>query len=198
MPMMPRSARMTRGFTIVETMVTSTIFLSVGLMAVMWLNGASDLWWTTNTQAHVRETAHLAVNRMVFELRMGTRVGAGSPPNVAIPAAPNNTSITFYLPADLDPFDGNTTIVDALGDIEWDAANPVQYTYVPAQRQLLRVAGAQQTVIASDVTAARFDDAATDPTLGLNEVKVTITVQRLSPQQRTLSATSTEIVKFRN
>ncbi len=184
-----------QGFTLIETMVVGTIFLSMGLVAVMWLNGASDLWWTTNTQAEVRESVHLAVNRVAAELRSSTRTAAGSPPNTSIPAAPGNTTMTCYLPADLD---GNGKITDAIGNTEWDNANPVQYVYVPAQRQLQRVQGAQQVVLANDVLSVRFDDASIDPSLSTNEIRISLTLQKTSPQQRTVSATSTEIVKLRN
>ena len=195
---MATACRTQQGFTLIETMVTGTILLSMGLVATMWLNGSSDLWWTTNTRAEVRENVHLAVSRMAAELRSGTRVAATTPPNASIPPAPGNTTMTFYLPADLDPLDGNTTIVDAIGNIEWDNSTPIQYVYVPAQRQVLRIQGAQQVVIANDVVSVQFDDASIDPSLNANEVRVTLTLQKTSPQQRTLSATSTEIVKLRN
>ncbi|PIQ83195.1 MAG: hypothetical protein COV75_08650 [Candidatus Omnitrophica bacterium CG11_big_fil_rev_8_21_14_0_20_63_9] len=185
------------GFTLVETMVAGTIFLSMSLIATLWLTGVSDVWWTTNTQSHVRQQAHQAVARMADELRLATRTAAASPPNLAVPAVPNNTSMTFYLPADTN--DANTTIVDAIGEIEWpNPAVPIQYVYVPASRQVQRVQGGQITILATDVQAARFDDVTTDPTLSLDEVRISLTVQRVTPQQRTVTATSTEIIRARN
>jgi type II secretory pathway pseudopilin PulG len=184
------------GFTLVETMVAGTILLSLGLVAVLWLNGVSDLWWTSNTQADARAAAHQAVNRMAADIRSGTRAAAGSPPNLSIPAAPGNTAITFYLPAD-GLLDSNTTIIDDIGDIEWDF-NPIQYVYVPAQARLQRVQGGTTTVIANDVLGVLFDDVTTDATLHLDEVKITLTLQKTTPQRRTVSATSTEVVKLRN
>lgn len=185
------------GFTFVETMVAGTIFLSMSLIATLWLTGVSDVWWTTNTQSHVRQQTHQAVARMADELRLATRTAAASPPNLTVPAVPNNTSMTFYLPADTN--DANTTIVDAIGEIEWpNPAVPIQYVYVPASRQVQRVQGGQITVLATDVQAARFDDVTTDPTLSLDEVRISLTVQRVTPQQRTVTATSTEIIRARN
>jgi hypothetical protein len=176
-------------------MVAGSILLSMSLIAMLWLTGVSDLWWTTTTQSEVRTRSQQAVNRLVSELRSATRIAAGSPPNAVIPAAPGNTTMTFYLPGDLDL---NGLIIDAAGNTEWDAAAPIQYVFVPAQQQLIRIQGAQQTVIANNVTAAAFDDRNTLATLANNEVQVSLTVQRTTPQRRTVSATSVEIVKLRN
>jgi hypothetical protein len=176
-------------------MVAGSILLSMSLIAMLWLTGVSDLWWTTNTQADVRIRSQQAVNRMVSELRSATRTAAGAPPNAVIPASPLNTSITFSLPADLDL---NGLIIDANGNTEWNNAAPVQYVFVPAQQQLVRIQGGQQTVLASDVLAATFDDRTTVPTLSNNEVRMSLTVQRTTPQRRTVSATAVEIVKLRN
>ncbi|OGX38920.1 MAG: hypothetical protein A3C53_02305 [Omnitrophica WOR_2 bacterium RIFCSPHIGHO2_02_FULL_68_15] len=176
-------------------MVTGSILLSMSLIAMLWLTGVSDLWWTTTTQGEVRTRSQQTVNRIVSELRSATRATQTAPPNATIPAPPANTSVTFFLPADLDL---NGLIIDAAGNTEWDVAFPVQYVFVPAQQQLLRIQGGQQTVMANDVTAAAFDDRGTLATLSNNEIRVSLTVQRTTPQRRTVSATSVEIVKLRN
>lgn len=192
-----RSFRSTcRGFTFVETMVAGTLFVSMSVLVTLWLTGVSDVWWTTNTQSHVRQQSHQAVARMASELRSATRTGLGSPPNAMIPAPPGNTTLTLYLPADTAA-DSNTTIVDDLGEIQWDNT-PIQYVYVPALRQVQRVQGAQTVVLATDVHAVRFDDVTTDPTLNVDEIRIRLTVQRMTPQRRTVTATSTEIIRARN
>ena len=176
-------------------MVAGGILVSMSLIAMLWLTGVSDLWWTTGTQSEVRIRSQQAVNRIVSELRSATRTAPASPPNAVIPAAPGNTTMTFYLPKDIDL---NGLIIDANGNTEWDVGAPVQYTYAPAQRQLLRTQNGQQTVMASDVSAAAFDDRTTLAALGANEVRVSLTVQRTTPQGRTVLASSSEIVKLRN
>ncbi|MBI2104361.1 MAG: hypothetical protein HYT90_02095 [Candidatus Omnitrophica bacterium] len=183
------------GFTLVETMVAGTLLVSLSLVAALWLAGVSDLWWTATTQGEVRRAAQQAMNRMVDELRSATRTAIGSPPNASIPAAPGNTAATFYLPADED---GNGLIIDAVGNTEWDTPNPVQYAYVPAQRQLVRIQGGQQRILANDIAAISFEDALLNPALYQNEMKITLTMQRTTPQRRTVSATAVEIVKLRN
>lgn len=177
-------------------MVAGGILVSMSLIAMLWLTGLSDLYWTSTTQSDVRMLSQMSVNRMLNELRSGTRTsGTVSPPRAAIPAAPNNTSVTFYLPVDVD---GDGLIINATGDTEWNVNTPVQFVYVPAQRQLVRVQGAAQTVLANDVLAATFQDQTMDATLSNNEIRVSLTVQRITPQRRPVSATSVEIVKLRN
>ena len=189
----PASGRM--GFTLVETMVAGTIMLSMSLIATLWLTGMSDLWWTTTIQSELRMQGQQVMNRLLAELRSGTRTAAGSPPNATIPAVPNNTSMTFYLPRDLD---NNGTIIDATGNTEWDVANNVQYVYDAGQRQLLRVQGGNTLIFARDVSGVTFEHSGINAALRPNEVKITLTLQRTTPQRRTVSATAVEIVKLRN
>ena len=184
-----------RGFTIVETLVVSGLLGSIALIAAVSIAGTSDLWATASTQNQVRTVAQLATRRMVDELRNATRAAAGSPPNLAIPALPNNTGITFYVPRDLD---GDGLITDANGLTEWDNANPIQYTRNVAQQQLIRTRAGVQQVLANGVTDVRFDDITMDGTLGSNELRVRVTIQAPTSNRRTLTSASNEIVRLRN
>lgn len=179
-----------RGFTFLETLVAGGILMSLGLVVVMWLSSVSDLWWTSTTQSQVRTTAEQLINRLTDELKNGTRTAAASPPNATIPASPNNTAITFYLPT--------SQVIDASGNIQWDAATAIQYVYVPAAQELRRVAGGVPVTLSGGVTSVRFEDSTINAALYTNEIRVILTVQQRSPQQRTMSATATEIVKLRN
>ncbi len=184
-----------RGFTFVETMVASGILLALSSMTLMWMMGGADLWWTTNTQSELRTNVQLATFRLEQDLRNGTRTSVLVPsPNVVIPAPPNNTSLTLYLPTDLD---GNLLIIDANGNTEW-SVTPVQYTYNAGAKQLLRTAGVVQTVIANDVQAVSFNDVTSDATLSTRHVKITLTLQKKTPQNRTVTATAVSVVKLRN
>jgi len=181
--------------------VAGGILVSMSLMAALWLSSTMDLWWTSTSQSYVREAAQQAATRMVSELRSATRTAAASPPNATIPAAPGNTTMDFYLPTDLD---GNGLIIDAVGNTEWNLAAPllnptrVQYVYDAGSRQLQRRQGGQTVVLASGVTAAAFADRGIDGTLRTNEVRVSLTLQARTPNGRTVSASSSEIVKLRN
>ncbi len=196
--------RLVWGFTLIETMVAGSLLVSLSVVTMVWLGGAADLWWTSSAQQQAREAVEQASSRMVRELRMGTRAAGASPPNAAIPAPPGNTQMEFYLPADLDPNDGNTTIVDAIGNIEWSLAPPpnnptrVQYVYDAPSRQLRRIQGGQTVVLANGVTAATFADAGIDPSLRANEIRVTLTAQQTTPLRRAVASTSSQIVRLRN
>ncbi len=193
---MRRASDPTGGFTFVETLVAGGILVVLASMATLWATGGINLWWTSNTQTDVRMTTQQAIARMADELRNATRASTVLPsPNIVIPPAPNNTSMTFYLPADID---GNGLIVDATGNIEWDMLNPIQYVYDPGTREILRLGGGQTVVIAHDVQSAQMDDQSTDASLSLNEVRLNVVLQKTTPQQRTVSATSISVVKLRN
>ncbi len=192
--MMKRLQR-AQGFTFVEMLITGTIVTSVTALAAFWLAGASELWSLSTVQGDVRLRAQQTVNRVVDELRSATRTAAASPPNASVPAVPNNTSVTFYLPADLDH---NGLITDANGNTEWDTLTPIQYAYVAAQGQLVRNAGAQQRIIATDVSGVTFADRTINATLNTNEIQIALTLQRATARGRAVSSTATEIVKLRN
>ena len=191
---MQRPARV-RGFTLVEVMVAGTILSAIGLLVGLWLSGISNLWWTSTTKSQASTTVQQALTRMTSELKAATRTGSPTAPGISIPAAPNNTSLTFYLPTDLD---GDGTIIDASGNTEWDTANPIQYTYDAPSQQLRRVRAGQTILLATNVTSVRFDDATTNATLLSNEVQITLTLQPSVPQGRITPTTSTETVKLRN
>lgn len=183
-----------RGFSLVELMIATGLVGLAGTMLIEFLMRHTDFVETTSMQGDVRARTHLAIGIMSRELRHGTRAAAGNPPNVLIPAAPNNTTMTVYVPADLDD-DGD--IIDAGGGIEWDPT-PIVYQYDAAARQLRRTAGAQTRVVVSDVAAVTFADAAIDPGLGDDEVAFTLTLSASTPQGRTLSTTAGAVVKLRN
>lgn len=193
---MRRTHHPTGGFTFVETLIAGGILVVLASMATLWATGGINLWWTTNTQTDIRMTAQQAIARMASELQNGTRIATAVPsPNIVIPPAPNNTSVTFYLPTDID---GNGLIVDATGNIEWDMLNPIQYVYDPGTRRILRLGGGQTVVMAHDVQSVQIDDQSTDASLSLNEARLSVVFQTTTPQQRTVSATSTSVLKLRN
>ncbi len=179
----------------IELIIVSSIITLVSSIFVEHLICQSDFLWTSTTQAEMRSQAQLALDAVLGELRHTTRAAAGSPPNLVIPAPPNNTTMTFYLPIDID---GNGLIVDNVGNIEWDIGNPVQYQFVPAARQLRRVVGVNSRVLANDVNGVTFEDRNIDGAMATDEVRIRLVFQRVSPRQRVVSETATAIVKMRN
>ena len=103
--------------------------------------------------------------------------------------------MTLFLPTDVD---GTNGVLDTLGNVEWNTLNPIQYVYTAATRQLTRIEGATTRVLANDVTSATFDDQQTDATLLATEVRIRLTVQRVTPFRRTVSASANTVVRLRN
>ncbi len=186
------------GFTFIELIVAGTLFTVISLIALLWVTSTMTLWSTTSTQDMLREAAEQTMNRMVSELRNATRTATVSPPNpnATIPAAPGNTTITFYLPVK-NP-DGSIT--DNIGNTQWGLPTPtaLQFTYVPAAKQVRRVSGASTIVYGNDVQSLTFDDVTTNASLYNNEVRIALTLQKTTTEQRTVSARATSIVKLRN
>ena len=186
------SAR-SRGLTMVELIVVFTI-VALGSVALLTsLLSQTDFLDTSTTQHDVRTQAQLAAQQVAQELRKATRKAAGSPPNVTI--APGNSSLTLYLPKDAN---GDSRIIDAAGNLEWDAVNPVSYQYDAGQRQLLRLEGAATRVVASNVTSVVFTDQSDDSSLKSNEVKIQLTLQQATSRRRMLESSAAMIVRLRN
>lgn len=182
-----------RGFTIVEVMAAFAIIAIGGVALMTFLLQQTDFLETSTTQHDVRTQAALAVNAVAKELRSATHKAAGSPPNISI--APGNTALTLYLPGDAN---GDFRIIDGAGNIEWATASPIVYQYDAGLRQLLRTAGAATQVVANNVTNVSFKDQASDAVLKSDEVRVTLTINQMTPRQRSLESTATTIVRLRN
>ena len=188
--------RRTRGFTFLEFLIVSSLLTVISGALAEFVSQNLQLQMLSQAQGDLRTTGYLAMNQMVTELRPATRAAAGSPPNLTVPAAPNNTSLTFYLPEDLD---GNGLIIDAAGVIEWVTDTPIQYQYDAGTKQLRRVvAGGATRVLANDVTQAVFKDRSIDASLSADEVSIQLTLQRSTLNGRLVSTTVSALVKLRN
>ena len=184
-----------RGFTFLEFLIVSSVLTIIsGALAEFTIQNV-QFQILSQVQGDLRTTGHVAMDQMVTELRHATRAAAGSPPNLTIPASPNNTSLTFYLPADLD---GNGFIIDAAGNIEWVTGTPIQYQYDAGTKQLRRIAGGATRVLANDVTQAVFKDRTIDGSLNPDEVSIQLTLQRVTSNGRSVSTTVSALVKSRN
>ena len=191
---MTRAGAWRRGSTMLELLIATGLMTVVGTMLIQFLMRQIDFVETTSAQGDIRSRSHLAVGIVAKELRAGTRKAAGSPPNVVIPAASNNTTLTLYVPEDLNA-DG--TIVDGAGNIEW-SPNSVVFQYDAGNQQLLRTSGGTTRVVVSHVTAATFADSAIDPALPADEVRVSLTLAETTPQRRTVTTSASQVVRLRN
>lgn len=183
------------GLTFLEFLVVSSLLTVISGAMMDFVSRHVELQVLSQAQGELRTTGHIAVDQMVAELRHATRAAAGNPPNASIPPEPGNTSLTFYLPADVD---GNGLIIDAAGDIEWVAATPIQYQYDAGARRLLRTAGGETRVLANEVAQAVFTDRTIDGALNLDEIGLQVTLQRTASSGRAISTTISAVVKLRN
>jgi len=180
-----------------EIVVVTGIFsLISGIMLSFFIQGSS-IWNLITSQSDLRSSCRNAINYMSQELRKTTRTSSEIPsPNLSIPSKPNNNSVDFYLPVDLD---GNGLIINATtGLTEWDKSNKIQYQYVPGQKRLRRLEKGNQFIIANNVTSIEFEDKSINSSLYNNELKIILTLEKATVQNRTISVTLSSIVKLRN
>lgn len=185
-----------RGFTLAEVLVAASILAVISAIMLSFFIQGSNLWQLITNQSDLRSVARNAMNYMTQELRKSTRTSGGIPsPNLSIPSKPNNNSVDFYLPIDMD---GNSYIIDSVGSTEWDTSNKIQYQYIPGLKQLRRLEQGNQHIIANDVASIEFEDNSINPALYNNELKIILILEKLMPQNRTVSVTLTSVVKLRN
>jgi len=196
---MLRLLRRKSAYTLAELTITAGILLVIMMIMVSFYTQSSRLFHLILTQSDLRQRAQSAVSFMSHELKNATRTSAETPsPNFTIPSSPNNNSIQFYLPADSD---GNGSIIDSIGDTEWNTSNKIQYQYVPGLSLLRRLEGGNQFTIAYDVESIEFEDNDINSSLGIDEVRIILTLSREpggwagnSPE----SVTLTSNLKLRN
>lgn len=184
------------GFTLIETLLSVVIFVVLSLLMAQFFIQASDVWQSTTYDTELRSLGRSAMDFMSNELHYATRSYSGFPSgNLTIPGAPNNHNVTFYLPRDID---GNGLIINATGATEWDLSHPVQYEYVSADKELRRVANSTSTIVCSNVESVAFEDHSINPALYNDEVRVLLTLQKMTPFHRNITLNLRSIVKLRN
>ncbi|MEW6101388.1 MAG: prepilin-type N-terminal cleavage/methylation domain-containing protein [Candidatus Omnitrophota bacterium] len=184
------------GFTLVEVLVAGAILAVISAIMLSFFLQGTNLWQILTGESELRSSARNAMNYMTLELRSATRTSSEIPsPNLTIPSQPNNNSMDFYLPVDMD---GNGLIIDALGATEWDHSNRIQYQYVPGLKRLRRLEQGNEYIIADDVASIEFEDNSIDPNLYNDELKIILTLEKVTAQNRTVSVTLASIVKLRN
>ncbi len=187
---------MKRGFTLIEVLVASSIFVVVLGMIYSSYRAGLDLWENAESTTDLESQARQAMTFMVSELRNATRTSTQNPsPNANITSGPNLKQIDFVLPEDAN---GDGYITDSNGAIEWDTNTHIQYKFIPGQHYLRRQEPGQQRVLAYNVSDVQFFDITSDATLALNEIKIVLTLSKTTPRGHTLTFTLTSVVKLRN
>ncbi len=186
-----------KGFTVAELVVGIGIFVILGALTFQVYMQGVNIWYKLTGESTMRSRARRAMNFMMNELKNATRTSSENPsPNLAIPSHPNNRSIDFYLPVDSN--DANTIIINALGAIEWDKSNKIQYQYIPGQQMLRRLEKGNHVVIAEGVSAITFEDASIVPSLLADELRISLTLLGTTERRQSVSSTVVGIVSLRN
>ena len=185
------------GLTLVETMVAS--FLAVLVVGIIFaiFSGGNDLWEIKRTQADLQGQARTALDQMTAELKQTTKTGSPPLPSAASPNLRYQAidTIDFCLPTkDIN----NVTVLDANGVIVWDINNRITYQYDAGQKQLIRIFGGNQNILANSVSAVQFLNSTLDNSLNSNEFKIILTISKTTPRRRTLNTTVTSTIKLRN
>ena len=167
------------GFTLVEVLIATFIFLILSTIMLLFFMQGSNTSLMVSSQSDLRSIGRNALDYMTQEMR------STSVSNVIIPAAPNNTSITFFIPKDID---GNGSIINSAGITEWDTSGG----------QLRRTSQGVTRVLATDVSSIQFENKSMDSSLGDSEIKVTLTLSRRVLQGRMVSVPLVYIIKLRN
>jgi len=185
-----------RAFTLMEVIVASFILIAVlGIMYSIYISGF-DIWEIGSERADLQSQARRALNYMVSELRNATQSSTQNPsPNLSIPSIPNNKQIYFYIPEDKD-VDG--LITDANGRIEWDTNNKIHYQFIPGQKIIRRLEKGEEKIFARDVSDVQFIDRNIDPTLPINELKIILTLNKVTARHRNIAIILSSNVALRN
>ncbi len=187
-----------RGLSFPELMITCAILAVAALVVMRFLKQESEGWQVTMAQQGLVSELEQVASEVNRELRNATRAAVGTPPNITLQSA---TDLRFYLPGDVD---GNGTILDAIGAIEWATGLQVQYLYDAPSRQLRRrtlQAGnpvGTTRVIGDDITVISFADQTTDNTLLADEIRMTLTALRTTTQGRAVTMSVNTIIRLRN
>lgn len=188
-----------RGFSLLETLLACTLTcIIVAAIYQLQLAGCTGIEHG-KIRADLQAQARNTLARIQTELSAATRTQANTPPNISIPSAPGNTTITFYLPT--YTFSGNRitgVVMDTNGSIVWDVNNPVSFEYDQPTRQILRRQGASTSVIATHVSGVTFTDSAIDPALSLDEVRLEVQLEMQTTQGRTVQISLPCLIRLRN
>ncbi len=221
-------ARRATGFSLVEALISSFIFVSLLIAVYGALSDSMKFHGVQGTFIKMQMDGRRALERMASELRMAGRIdnpvegepgypyvftngvaldtfAANSHPaptrhlDPANPASGDVSSIVFRLPADEDG-DGLLTEA-ATGDIEW-GSDDICYALVTdtTGTNVLerRVNGVPTDIIARYVERVTFATIDTDAAVDFNEIVITLYMARQTPSGQWLQANLTTCVTMRN
>jgi prepilin-type N-terminal cleavage/methylation domain-containing protein len=171
-----------KGFTLVEILVATAIFTILILAGFQVMEVGRSFWFTGDVTVELRQEIIKAFMRMEAELKE-TR-----PAQISLGSGTSSSSLTFKIPQDNN---GDGTILDASGNIEW--SGDITYALNGAN-QITRTASDITTIIANNVISLMF----TRPTSPVNILQIDITVRKASAIGRQQQDSGQIMIKMRN
>ena len=155
-----------RGFTILELLVATAIMAGMSGVFLATLRMNQQSWETSQSYLTVSGELRRGINEMSQELASSRLDQIGGVPADGV----WYDEITFAVPEDLD---GDGTVLDASGDMEW--SNPITYSTV-AEQALREQDGSDDRVMANGVQVLEFKR---EPGALLEEIiEIRMTVER--------------------
>lgn len=183
---------MQRGFTLLEVMLVVAILLIIGAIGFQLLSTGNISWESANTSLTIEQEIRRGIILMAKELERS------SPSTiVGVPAdGIYYNSITFRMPQDND---GDGTIVNAIGNIEWSNLIVYQLTFNASLNsfQLIRTQGVVTRVLANYMPTAqsvRFRRTQSEP----NILEINLQAQKGSSFGHVTARSITSRVLLRN
>ena len=171
-----------KGFTITEILIATCIFLVLVLALFQSLDISRSLWFTDEVSVELRREIIKTFTSMERELQ-GAR-----PALTNLASGTSSANLTFSVPQDND---GDGTILDATGNIEWSP----QITYaLNGSHQITRTTSGNTTIIANNISTLLF----TRPLSPVNIMQIDITATKNTAFGRQIQDIGEISIEMRN
>lgn len=179
--------RKTKGFTVIEVLISAVVISILVLASFAVLNIGRNSWFSGDVQAELRKEMIRAFMAMEREIR------ETSPAQQSVPFGESRTSITFKIPQDSN--DADTTVLDSSGAIEW--SGNIVYS-LNTSNEIIRTDPSGITlVLARGILSLQFSRSR-NPALPQDLIIINITGQKASSVGRIATQTGQLIIKMRN
>lgn len=171
-----------KGFTLIEVIVSVSIFLVLILAVFNVMDVGRSAWFSADVSVELRQEIIKALMAMEKELKE-TR-----PAQISLGIGTSSSSLTFKIPQDNN---GDGTILDSLGNVEW--SGNIVYA-LNASNQIIRTALGVTSILANNIVNLQFSR----PTSPLQLLQIDITAQKVSAMGVSIQDSGQIMIKMRN
>lgn len=180
------------GFSLIEVIVATCVFLILVNMAFITLNTGMNSWFTGDTAVELRNEIIKAFSAMEKELKR-----TGPPPHIDLDSGESASFVNFYLPADVD---GDGTVINWNGVApryepftEW-STTVITYELNANGEIIRRTSLGQSRVLARNISSLQFSTSA----VASDILQIDISAQKRDAKGRIVIDTAQLLVKMRN